>query len=270
VDTLNSLTSQIALQIAWGADEYLLDTPQDRRQAAKPVAAPPAPVAAAARTRVAAGALPAGPAEAAALAASCNSLEALRSALAGFTGCALRDTATQLVFADGPAQAQVMLIGEAPGPEEDRDGRPLIGPAGQLLDKMLGSIGLARGAVRVVNAVPWRPPGNRPPTAAEIAVCLPFLQRHVALARPSCLVLLGAVAAKAMLPAAGGAGIRRLRGSWHSAEIPGLVEKMPCLPTYHPTYLLHKPAAKREAWHDLLTLQSWLELPSSNIKFRQS
>jgi uracil-DNA glycosylase family 4 len=113
-------------------------------------------------------------------------LAALQAALSGFTGCALRDTATQLVFADGPEQAQVMLVGEAPGAEEDRIGRPFVGPAGQLLDRMLGSIGLQRDTVRIVNTVPWRPPGNRTPTEAEIAVCLPFLQRHITLRPRRC------------------------------------------------------------------------------------
>jgi DNA polymerase len=198
--------------------------------------------------------------EALRLSAACETLAALRDALASFTGCALRDTATQLVFADGAEDARVIFIGEAPGAEEDRTGRPFVGAAGQLLDKMLSSIGLGRETVRIINVVPWRPPGNRQPTENEIAACLPFLHRHIALIRPACLVLLGGVSAKALLPPEiRGAGITRLRGRWHSLRLPDLEGEMPALTTYHPAYLLRVPAAKREAWHDLLSLRNWLE-----------
>jgi len=243
------LAEALRLQLEWGADEALLDAPQDRR--ARP-APPPAP----ARPRPAA-ALPAGPAEAARIAAACSTLAELEAALRNFTGCALRDTATQLVFADGAAEAKLMLIGEAPGAEEDRGGRPFIGAAGQLLDRMMGSIGLDRTTLRIVNVVPWRPPGNRTPTDGEVAVCLPFLHRHIALMRPRVLFLLGAVAAKAMLPEAG-QGIRRLRGTWREVEIPGLEKPVPCLPSYHPAYLLRMPSAKAESWRDLLALKEHL------------
>ena len=246
----------LRLQLDWGADEALLDVPPDRRlaPAATLAEAPPR------RLPSAPAALPPGPAEAARLAAACDSLEALRAAMDGFTGCALRDTATQLVFADGAADARLILVGEAPGGEEDRGGRPFIGPAGQLLDKMLASIGLDRATVRIVNIVPWRPPGNRNPTDNEVAVCLPFLHRHVALIRPRVLVLLGAVAAKAMLPAPQrNLGIRRVRGAWEKVEIAGLDTPLPCLPMFHPAYLLRTPAAKKEAWTDLLALRSCLE-----------
>jgi len=266
VNALNALAAQIALQIEWGADEYLLDAPQDRRLAARPLPPPisAAPAVQAIKSPSRAAALPAGPAEAARIAASCASLDALQAALAEFTGCALRDTATQLVFADGAEQAKAMFIGEAPGAEEDRIGRPFVGAAGQLLDKMLASIGLDRSLVRIVNVVPWRPPGNRAPTDAEIAVCLPFLHRHIALVNPPCLVLLGATAAKAMLPTPSrNTGIRRLRGNWQLLDIPGLPAEIPCLPTYHPAYLLRTAAAKRETWHDLLALRHWLQM---NVK----
>ncbi len=258
----------LRLQIEWGADEALLATPQDRRLAASAPAAPPArqparPPAA----KPAAGlpglgltALPAGPAEAAAIAAGCGTLDELRAGLERFTGCALRDTATQLVFADGAADARIMLIGEAPGGEEDRIGRPFVGPAGQLLDRMFGSVGLDRSLLRIVNIVPWRPPGNRNPTESEVAVCLPFLHRHIALLRPAVLVLLGAVAARALLAEPErGLGIRRLRGSWREVAVPGLPAPLPALPMLHPAYLLRTPAAKKEAWHDLLTLRGWVE-----------
>ncbi len=264
MNELKSLAQQIALQIEWGADEYLLETAQDRCLAPSPmpaaVARPPlarAPKPAAGRI----GALPAGPAEAARIAAACETLAALQAALSAFTGCALRDTATQLVFADGSEHAKLVFIGEAPGGEEDRIGRPFVGPAGQLLDRMLASIGLDRSVVRIVNVVPWRPPGNRAPTDAEIAVCLPFLHRQIALINPACLVLLGATSAKAMLPAASrNTGIRRLRGNWQNVEIPGLHAPLPCLPTYHPAYLLRTPTAKRESWFDLLALRNWVEM----------
>ena len=255
------LLEALRLQYEWGADEALLDAPQDRRAAAPPVAAMLAPGPAPAPRPAArpAPSLPAGPAEAAALAAACQSLEELKAALNGFTGCALRDTATQLVFADGADDAPLIIIGEAPGAEEDRAGKPFIGAAGQLLDRMLGSIGLNRKIVRIINTVPWRPPGNRTPSDAEIALCLPFLHRHIALIRPRGLLTLGAVATKALLPEAGVSGIRRLRGNWREANITGMDSALPCLPSYHPAYLLRTPMAKSESWQDLLQLRAWLE-----------
>ena len=251
------LVEALRLQYEWGADEALLDAPQDRRAAAPPVAPMPAPAPRPAAKP--APSLPAGPAEAAALAASCQSLEELKAALNTFTGCALRDTATQLVFADGADDAQLIIVGEAPGAEEDRAGRPFIGAAGQLLDRMLGSIGLDRTKVRIINTVPWRPPGNRTPSDAEIAICLPFLHRQIALIHPRGLLTLGAVATKALLPEAGASGIRRLRGSWREANIAGMDSPLPCLPSYHPAYLLRTPMAKSESWQDLLQFREWLE-----------
>lgn len=255
------LLEALRLQWEWGADEALLDTPQDRRHAAPPpVAEAPAPVKLPRpATRPSPSALPAGPDDARKLAAACTTLEELEAAMRRFSGCALRDTATQLVFADGAADARLIIVGEAPGGEEDRAGKPFVGPAGQLLDRMLGSIGLDRTTVRIINTVPWRPPGNRNPTEAEIALCLPFLHRQIALIAPRGLMALGAVAAKALLPAEGATGIRRLRGSWREAEIEGLPTPLPCLATYHPAYLLRTPLAKAEAWRDLLTLKAWLE-----------
>jgi DNA polymerase len=243
----------LRLQLEWGADEALLEAPQDRRLAA-PLAVP--------KPRAAHSllvGLPPGPAEAEKIAAACRTLDELRAALENFKGCGLRDTATQLVFADGAEVTNLILIGEAPGAEEDRGGRPFIGPAGQLLDRMLASIGLDRTKLRIVNVVPWRPPGNRTPSDSEIAVCLPFLRRHIALVRPGCVVLLGAVAAKAVLgQAASAAGIRRLRGQWRRLEIPGMDGEIACLPSYHPAYLLRTPIAKRDSWHDLIALRQWL------------
>jgi len=250
----------LRLQVEWGADEALLDAPQDRRGAvARNEAASQRrelPAAAKAGPAVERAVLPAGPAAAAKIAAACQTLPELETALAAFTGCALRETATRMVFADGVDDAKIVFVGEAPGAEEDRAGRPFVGPAGQLLDRMLASIGLDRTKIRIANVVPWRPPGNRNPTDAEVAVCLPFLQRQIALVQPRHLVVLGAVAAKALLPEPERhLGIRRLRGTWREVEIPGLAAPVQCLPTYHPAYLLRMPAAKAEAWRDLITLR---------------
>ncbi len=248
------LTWALRLQAEWGADEALLDAPQDRRVAAKPAVEPPPRVAA----RAAAPA--AGPAETARIANGCDTLEALEQALAGFAGCALRDTATRLVFADGAADAPLMLAGDAPGAEEDRAGRPFVGPAGQLLDRMLGSIGLDRARVRMTNVLPWRPPGNRPATEAEVALCLPFLLRHIALVRPRMLLLLGGPATKAVLPEPERQlGIRRLRGVMREVPIAGLQAPLPCLASYHPAYLHEVSSAKAEAWQDLLKLREFAE-----------
>lgn len=248
------LLDALRLQWEWGADEALLDTPQDHT--ASPPAPPPAPFTRPKPTsdrRASPPAFP-GPADAARQAAACANLVELETAMRNFEGCALKQTASQLVFADGAETARIIIIGEAPGGEEDRIGKPFVGPAGQLLDKMLGSIGLDRTQVRIINTVPWRPPGNRTPTETEIALCLPFLHRHIALMAPSLLVTLGAVATKALLGPEAKAGIIRLRGSWQQANVNGLSAPLPCLPSYHPAYLLRTPMAKRESWQDMLTL----------------
>ncbi|MBR0674504.1 uracil-DNA glycosylase, partial [Neoroseomonas soli] len=207
-----------------------------------------------------AAAMPATPAaaRAAQAAAAAADLPALRDAIAAFDGSALRDTATNLVFADGAPDNRLMLIGEAPGAEEDRLGRPFVGQSGQLLDRMFASIGLRReeGGFYITNILPWRPPGNRTPTDAEINLFLPFVMRHIALARPRHLVLLGGVSAKTLLRAKD--GITRLRGRWHRVAVEGLGE-VPALATLHPAYLLRTPAAKRDAWTDLLLLRRTLD-----------
>jgi len=243
----DTLVSFLALQSDWGADEALLDTPQDRTAAIATTRAPVAVL-----VRPTARVLPIAPPPVAAPAAA-GTLAELRAALEAFDECGLRRTATQLVFADGSESARIMLIGEAPGAEEDRAGRPFVGPAGQLLDRMLASVGLDRGVVRIINAVPWRPPGNRTPSDTEIAQCLPFLHRHIALVQPEVLLLLGAVAVKAIL--GGKEGITRSRGVWKAVEIPGLAQPVCALPTFHPAYLLRQPQAKRHAWSDLLRLR---------------
>jgi DNA polymerase len=191
------------------------------------------------------------------IASRCMTREELRAALEGFDGCPLSATATNLVFADGNPDAGLMLVGEGPGAEEDRAGRPFVGPSGQLLDRMLASIDLDRTKLLITNLVPWRPPGNRNPTDNEVLICLPFLLRHIALTRPRRLVLLGALATKAIL--GGPAGIRRSRGKWVEARIPGLPSPIPTLPMLHPAYLLRTPGAKRDAWTDLITLRHALD-----------
>jgi DNA polymerase len=193
------------------------------------------------------------------VAAAAATLAELRAALAAFDGCALSATATNLVFADGNPNAGLMLVGEGPGAEEDRAGKPFVGPSGQLLDRMLASIGLDRTQYLITNLIPWRPPGNRNPTDSEVLICLPFLLRHIALARPRRLVLLGATASRAIL--GGSAGITKLRGKWAMASIPGVAAPLPALPMLHPAYLLRSPGAKRDAWSDLLLLRRTLDAP---------
>ncbi|MFA7638990.1 MAG: uracil-DNA glycosylase [Parvibaculum sp.] len=189
------------------------------------------------------------------IAARCATLDELRKALATFEGCPLRYTAKNLVFADGNPQARLMMIGEAPGRDEDLRGLPFVGRAGQLLDRMLASIGLDRSSVYIINTLPWRPPGNRTPTPAEHAVCMPFVERHVELVNPDIIVLLGGVSAKQMLRT--DTGIMRLRGKWSSIKVGE--REVPALPTLHPAYLLRQPAQKQLAWRDLLSLKTRLQ-----------
>lgn len=179
----------------------------------------------------------------------------LREEVSRFDGCPLKRTAMNLVFADGNPSAPIMFVGEAPGEDEDRQGKPFVGISGQLLDRMLKLVGLDRSNAYISNILFWRPPGNRSPTDAEIASCLPFAERHIALAKPKILVPLGGVAAKSLLRAKD--GIMRLRGRWTEYRpLPGsgLEEPISCLPVYHPAYLLRTPAAKRQAWQDMLAL----------------
>ena len=192
-----------------------------------------------------------------ALAAAASSLEELVDALAAFDGCPLKFTATKLVFADGNPNSKVMLVGEAPGSDEDRDGRPFVGVSGQLLDRMMGSIGLTREHFYLANTVYWRPPGNRSPTQAETAACLPFIQRQIELVALKILVLLGGAAAKTLLNRP--EGITRLRGRRFEYESAGMKEPIPALPTYHPAFLLRQPSQKREVWQDLLSLKEMID-----------
>lgn len=259
-DALEALVFQFDLGIDLALEDRPLDRlsapPETRAAAAQRDVAGETPAARLPKAAAASALLAPGEAvaRAADLAAACQDLDALREALAAFDGCALKDTATQLVFSDGNPRGEVMFVGEAPGREEDRLGRPFVGESGQLLDRMLAAIGLDRNKVYIANIVPWRPPGNRSPSQEEIAACLPFIRRHIELAAPHILVPLGGVAAGALLERTD--GITRLRGRWCDYRMAGGV--LPALPMFHPAYLLRTPAGKRETWRDLLLLRKTL------------
>ncbi|GGF53708.1 uracil-DNA glycosylase [Paracoccus acridae] len=247
-------------QAEMGADEPLLDAPLDRFDLPAPVAAPRIPLAAPVAPVLSLTSedddLPARVAQAEALAAQAGTLDALAAAQEAFDGIELKKGARNFCFADGNPAARVLILGEAPGDEEDRQGRPFVGRAGQLLDRMFDAIGLSRRAVDaekalyITNVLTWRPPGNRDPQPDEIAVSMPFLRRHIELAAPDLIVLMGNIACEAGL---GRRGILRLRGTWDQAF------GRPALPMTHPAYLLRNPPAKREAWADLLSLSARLD-----------
>jgi len=199
---------------------------------------------------------PAGAARA--LAAGCTTLAELKQALINFDGCGdLKRSAKNTVFADGTPERGIMLIGEAPGRDEDEQGLPFVGRAGKLLDRMLAAIGLDRSKVYITNVLNWRPPQNREPSPEEAAACLPFLHRHIALAEPRLIVLLGAVSVRHVLGL--NEGIMRARGRWEVYQNPQLNEAIPVMPTLHPAFLLRQPAAKRLAWRDFLMILDKLE-----------
>lgn len=251
-------TTALALlewQIELGADEAILDSPVDRFALVD--ADTTAPTARQMTHAVQTSTETVDPVLAArAAAAAAATLETLAERMAEFDLCELKRGARNFVFADGDPRARVMIVGEAPGRDEDLEGRPFVGRAGQLLDRMLDAIGLSRShpapeqAVYITNVLPWRPPANRTPDAAEIAMFLPFLERHVELAAPDLIVLMGNTPCQALL---GRSGITRLRGQW--IDLLG----RPALPMFHPAYLLRTPEAKREAWADLLSLRERLE-----------
>lgn len=267
------------LQAAWrevarwhaevGVDAAMLDAPRNRyeetpqppwRPSAPPAHAPQTPASASAaappppreerqpkrRDNTPEALFPASP-----LAEAASSLEELRAALEAFDGCDLKRTARSLVFADGNPAASVMLIGEAPGAEEDKQGLPFVGRSGQLLDRMLAAIGLDRSTVYITNILPWRPHGNRAPSTEEIALLLPFVERHILLAAPEVILLVGGIAAKSLLGVP--TGIMRLRGTWVTLRLGE--REFPALPTFHPAYLLRRPQDKALAWRDFLSLQ---------------
>lgn len=191
------------------------------------------------------------------LARNCTTIAELEEAVRAFEGCALKRTAKNTVFADGVAGAPVMVVGEPPGADEDRLGKPFVGVSGQLMDRMFDAIGMSRERdLYITNILFWRPPGNRTPTLAEQAVCLAFTRRHIELAKPKLLVLAGGTAAKAVLETT--EGIMRLRGKWTSLKLDDGTE-VPTMPTFHPAYLLRTPASKRQSWLDLLAIDKKLK-----------
>ena len=244
---------------AMGVDTPVGEAPVDRFAASaamrRPAAPPPTirPTTTAAPAPAAPAIIAnADPAETRALAAGAATLDELRAVMDAYDGCVLKKRATQLVFADGNPEAKIMMVGEGPGAEEDRLGKPFVGRAGQLLDRMLAAIGLDRTKVYIVNMVPWRPPGNREPTPEELALCTPFVYRQIELVAPKILVTLGNVPTQALFETK--AGITRMRGQWRDIAINGLT--LPTLPTLHPAYLLRQPAAKAQAWQDMLSLKA--------------
>ena len=266
----------LKLYIEWGADEAIEPTPQSRlgataQKAPAPARTPvpppastapqlseqPAALFRAAPARVQGPTL--GPVDQATIlsareaARAAPDLAALKVALARFDGVSLSRTATNLVFADGNPAAEVMLVGEAPGADEDRLGLPFVGVSGQLLDRMMAAIGLDRNSFYITNVCFWRPPGNRKPTDTELAAQKPFVERHVELVAPKVLVLVGAAAAQGLLGTT--EGITRLRGRWFQYRLGEAGPTVPAMPIFHPAYLLRQPAQKRETWRDLLKLK---------------
>jgi DNA polymerase len=260
----DALRAILDFYVEAGVDIALDDHPHDRFAEAAP-APPPAKVQPAAE-RPALPVRPAGAATAlapedAALAArerarQAKSLEELHAILAAFEGCALRFSAKNLVFADGNPHADIMFVGEAPGADEDRIGKPFVGRSGQLLDRMLAAIGLDRSKVYIANVVPWRPPGNRTPTPQEVAICMPFIARQIALADPKILVCLGGPSAQSLLGVKD--GILKIRGRWFAYKREDGRE-IRTLATLHPAYLLRQPLQKRLGWRDFLALKRAIE-----------
>lgn len=250
IQTLDPTFALAALswQIDLGADEAIGDVPINRYDIPAKIVAP------AVVAETTAGILFEGTTS---LAAACATLDQLNAAMAAFDGCALKLGAKNTVFADGNRQTRVMVIGEAPGREEDIEGKPFVGRSGQLLDRMLAAIGLSRhannrvDAVYITNVLPWRPPQNRDPSSDEIAMMKPFLLRHIKLIAPEFLLVLGNTAAKTLLETE--TGITRLRGEWHQ------VLDIPALPSFHPAALLRNPMQKKAAWADLLALRVKLD-----------
>ena len=198
------------------------------------------------------------------VARTAQTLDELRDAVMAFEGCPLKKTSMNTVFADGNPGGRIMLIGEAPGAEEDRQGKPFVGASGQLLDKMLAAIGVSRDdEAYITNIVFWRPPGNRDPSASETAVCRPFIDRHIELKKPDILVFMGGPSAKTMLNRK--EGITRLRGRWFDFRTADMEAAngaaIPAMPLFHPAYLLRSAVHKREAWRDLLALRERLDQP---------
>jgi len=270
-DSNADIHALLAFYAEAGVDEALDDVPANRfeerapqpRPAAQPAGedpghqpqaqkqAPPPTTPPAARPPAQPAAVPDGQqiAFARELAASASTLDELRERMAGFDGCNLKLTAKNLVFADGNPEASIMFVGEAPGRDEDIEGKPFVGRSGQLLDRMLKAIDLDRSKVYIANVIPWRPPGNRAPTPQETEICRPFIERQIELVGPKILVHLGGASAKTLLNTT--EGILRLRGNWRVYSGPSGIG-IPAMPTLHPAYLLRTPAHKRLAWRDFL------------------
>lgn len=267
--TANSLAA-LNFYVDAGVDEVIGDTPVDRFAESKTPAVAKAPQTTAPSRQARQNATPASAprkiaqteaeTSARALAAGAADLAALRDVMSGFDLCPLRKTAANTVFGAGNPEAKVMLVGEAPGADEDRQGQPFVGVSGQLLDRMLASIGLDRDSVYITNMLAWRPPGNRKPTAEETTMCLPFIRRHIELVAPSLLVFVGGTAASTLLERTD--GITRMRGRWYDYAVQGPSGGgggIPAMPIFHPAYLLRQPALKRQAWIDLLAIKAKLQ-----------
>jgi DNA polymerase len=248
-----------------GVDALLGESPVDRfasTEPAEPAARSVQPVTPAADLNSVARAAPAAPPapdeavmQARSVAKNAKTLDELRAILDRFEGCALKSTASQLVFADGNPEARLMLVGEAPGREEDIEGLPFVGRSGKLLDRMLAAIGLDRTSVYIANIVPWRPPGNRTPTPQESQICLPFILRQIELADPDILVCLGGPSAQTLLGIR--EGITKTRGRWFAFETGK--REIRAMPTFHPAFLLRSPLQKRFAWRDFLAIKEALD-----------
>ncbi|WP_265043798.1 uracil-DNA glycosylase [Wolbachia endosymbiont (group A) of Scambus nigricans] len=195
--------------------------------------------------------------EARKLASKCNSVDELRSAVESFEGCEIKKTATNTVFSDGNPNAKVMLVGEAPGANEDLQGIPFCGASGMLLDKMLNAINLDRTKVYISNTVFWRPPGNRKPTDLELDMCRPFVEKHVELVSPQILILVGGIACYSLLDST--KTISNLRGRFHTYTNQYLSNSITTAAIFHPAYLLRQPAQKRLAWEDLKKIREYLD-----------
>ncbi|MER9405940.1 uracil-DNA glycosylase [Mesorhizobium caraganae] len=280
----SDLADLLAFYASAGVDEALEDTPVNRFAEAAPRPAERAPSSAApprenkaaeqptASPRLDASQVPDAPARsvpatatvpdeaqaalARQMAASASTLDTLRQHMASFDGCNLKFTAKNLVFADGNPQASLMLVGEAPGRDEDIEGLPFVGRSGRLLDRMLAAIGLDRTSAYIANVIPWRPPGNRTPTPHETEICRPFIERQIELVNPKVLVNLGGPSAKTLLNTS--EGILRLRGNWRVHTTASGIA-IPAMPTLHPAYLLRTPAHKKLAWRDFLEVKAKLK-----------
>ena len=278
---MDDLADLLAFYAEAGVDAAIGEVPLDRfaesaveaaRRAPPPAPASPAPAPQPRPERPSAAPAPRAPAQAhlpslithppdeAVMAAreaarGAQSLEALRAIMDGFDGCALKRTASRLVFADGNPEARLMFVGEAPGRDEDQQGLPFVGRSGQLLDRMLAAIGIDRSSAYIANIIPWRPPGNRTPTPQETAICLPFISRQIALVNPDLLVCLGGPSAHALLATT--EGITRLRGRFMDYDTGSRIIR--AVATFHPAYLLRTPIGKRLVWRDLLAIEAALK-----------